>query len=59
MDEDLTIEITRPKDNDSDVMISVSVTRTYLFVDKQEPIQQNGDRKLADKTINPLHSFAI
>jgi hypothetical protein len=59
VNEDATIEIIKPKDSDSNLVIRVSVTRTYLFVDQLEVNRHNRNRKLMDTAINPPHSFAI
>ena len=59
MNEDATIEVIKPNDSDGNLVIRVSVTRTYLFGGQLEVNHHNRNRKLMDKAINPPHSFAI
>ena len=42
MDEDLTIEITRTKDEDHDLIIAVSLTRTYVLTGPRMAADNNG-----------------
>ena len=59
LDEDLTIEIVSPKDENSDLFITVSITRTYLFTNPEEIIRHNGNHKRTHPDIHELHSVAI
>ena len=59
MDEEFCIEITKPKDDAQDLIITVSLTRTYLISDPLEISNRNGDRAPASRDAHLLQSFAM
>jgi len=59
MDEELCIEITKPKDDAQDLIIIVSITRSYVIVDPMEIISQNGDETQVSRDAQMLQSFAM
>ena len=59
MDEGLCIEITKPKDDAQDLIITVSITRSYVIVDPMEIINQNGERAQAHRDARLLQSFVM
>ena len=59
MDEELCIEIAKPKDKAQDLIITVSMTRTYLIANPLEVLSKNGDQIGASKNAQRAHSFAI
>jgi len=52
LDEDHTIEITRPADQSVDLIITVSIARTYVFTDLPLPASQNGTQEKKHLGIN-------
>jgi len=59
MDEELCVEIVKSKDDVQDLIITVSLTRTYLIADPLEIINQNGDRTQASRDACLQPSFAM
>ena len=59
MDEELCIEIAKPKDETQDLIITVSVTRTYLVADTLEIARKNGDESSAFSDAHLLLSFVM
>jgi len=58
MNEELCIEIVKPKDTAQDLIISVSITRTYV-IPPLDIIDQNGDRTQASRDAQLLRSCVI
>ena len=59
LDEELCVEIALPKDETQDLIISVSMTRTYLISDPLKIINPNGDQVQKSSDAALLHSFVM
>ncbi len=59
MDEELCVEIVKPKDETQELIISVSVTRTYFISSPLEISNQNGGRAQAHGDAHLLQSFVM
>jgi len=56
MDEEQLVEIARPKNESGDLIITVSITRTYLFTELPLAVGDNG---LEDETIEAFNASVI
>ena len=59
MDEEMCIEIVKPKDTAQDLIISVSITRTNVIPNRLDIIDQNGGRTQASRDTQLLQSCVI
>ena len=59
MDDDLTIEIIKPDNETTDLIISVSITRTYIFSEQPEESKDNGKPKQLDAHLKEMNAFLL
>ena len=59
MDEELCIEITKPKDDTQDLIITVSIARSYVIAGSLEISNQNGDETQVSRDAQMLQSYAM
>jgi hypothetical protein len=56
MDEEHFIEVTHPEDGSGDMIITVSITRTYLFADLPLAVDENS---IEEGTIGALNTCLL
>ena len=59
MDEDLSVEIVKPKNETSDLIITVSLTRTYLFSEQSDVYGTNGKSQHSDSHLEEMNAFLL
>ena len=59
VDEELHIEIVKPGEETQDLIITVSLTRSYMIADPLKFINENGDGMQISRDKNLTHSFSM